>query len=119
MSSGQSGPMRTKFKPNTYAKHHSFGAFFAAAVVVQFAVLAGYAQPGTYLFTGSERTITLNPGLYDITAFGAQGGNSQNSSGAAGAKMVAEFSFTTPTTVTLLVGGAGSSDLGAGSGGGG
>jgi hypothetical protein len=38
-------------------------------------MLAGSAQTGQYLFTGSETTIALNPGTYDITAYGAQGGN--------------------------------------------
>src|ERR1039458_9016798 len=91
------------------------------AVVLQFGVLPGFSQ--SYLFTGAETTITLNPGTYDITAFGAQGGSGiawPFSSGGPGlgAKMKAEFSFTTATTLTILVGGAGING-GAGGGGGG
>jgi hypothetical protein len=43
------------------------------AVVLQVGVLASSAQ--TYLFTGTETTVTLNPGIYNITSYGAQGGN--------------------------------------------
>src|SRR5208337_3568233 len=66
--------------------------------------LACSAQTGQYLYTGSVTNITLNPGLYAITAYGAQGGNAQLSSGGLGAEMGAKFSITTPTTLTLLVG---------------
>jgi hypothetical protein len=88
------------------------------AVILQFGVLASFAQ--SYLFTGSETTITLNPGLYSITAYGAQGGSgySPGNYGGLGAEMEGEFSFTTSTTLTLLVGGGGSGG-GVFSGGGG
>jgi hypothetical protein len=98
------------------------------AIVLQFGVLAGSAQTNTYLFTGLETNITLNPGLYAITAYGAQGGSNYGNyhiSGGLGAEMGAEFSFTTTTTLTLLVGGGGEGidpgfdpNLGAGGGGG-
>ena len=45
------------------------------AVVLHFGVLAGSAQTNIYLFSGSERNITLNPGTYSITAYGATGGS--------------------------------------------
>src|SRR5208283_3358477 len=77
------------------------------AVVLQFGVLAGSAQTGQYLYSGSETTITLNPGTYDITAFGAAGGDGPWSGGGIGAEMEAEFNFTTVVTLTLLVGGSG------------
>jgi hypothetical protein len=48
-----------------------------------------------YLFTGSETNITLCPGLYDITACGAQGGNSSECNGGLGAIMQGQFYFTT------------------------
>lgn len=74
-----------------------------------------------YLFTGSETNITLPPGTYDITAYGAQGGSSYVSGGL-GAEMEAQFNFATSTTLTLLVGGGGGTgtavSLGAGGGGG-
>ena len=43
------------------------------AVVLQFGVLAGSAQTNKYLFSGSEMNITLPPGTYIITAYGAPG----------------------------------------------
>jgi hypothetical protein len=75
-------------------------------------------QTNIYLFTGSETNVTLNPGLYEITAYGAQGGQPYTvffyggggvfAGGASlGAEMKAEFNFTTRTTLTLLIGGAG------------
>jgi hypothetical protein len=82
--------------------------------------------PQTNLFSGAETDITLNPGFYEITAYGAQGaygGSGQYgaiSSGGAGAEMSAEFYLSGPTTLTLLVGGGGSSGIGyPGPGGGG
>ena len=38
------------------------GHSLSIAVVLQLGVLAGFAQAGIYLFTGSLTTITLNPG---------------------------------------------------------
>jgi hypothetical protein len=49
--------------------------FFIPAVTLLSGVLAGSAQTGDYLYSGTEQTITLGPGSYDITAYGAQGGN--------------------------------------------
>ena len=72
-STGQHGPRKPNFKSCVPARCHSFKAVCAIAVVLQFGVLASSAQTGEYLFTGSTTTITLNPGLYDITAYGAQG----------------------------------------------
>jgi hypothetical protein len=49
----------------------------AMAVVLQLGLLAGSAQNNIYLFnlfSGSETNITLNPGTYIITAYGAAGG---------------------------------------------
>src|SRR5271154_6159669 len=105
--------MKTECKPVIRAACRSFsGIIFAVALVLQFGVLAGSAQTGQYLFTGSETTITLDPGIYDIAAYGAQGGSSSIGGfiGSLGAEMEGEFDFTTLTTLTLLVGGAGASD---------
>jgi hypothetical protein len=91
------------------------------AAILMFGVLAGFAQTGTYLFTGSMTTITLNPGIYNITTYGAQGGGTIGYSGGLGAEMEARFAFATPTTLTLLVGGAGTGGVyyqGGGGGGG-
>ena len=54
------------------------------AVVLRLGVLAGSAQTNIYLFRGSETNITLNPGTYIITAFGAPGGGNLNDSGVGG-----------------------------------
>ena len=87
------------------------------AVVLQLAVLAASAQTNKYLYIGSETNITLAPGNYVITAYGAQGGDG----GGLGAEMSGQFSFSTNTTLTLLAGGqggvGGNSELGGGGGG--
>ena len=49
----------------------------AIAVVLQLGMLAGSAQTNIYLFSGSETNITLPPGTYIITAYGAPGGERQ------------------------------------------
>jgi hypothetical protein len=79
----------------------------AMAVVLQLGVLAGSAQTNIYLFSGSKTNITLNPGTYIITADGAPGGDSYDGYGGYGAEMNAEFTFSTSTNLTLLVGGGG------------
>jgi hypothetical protein len=94
------------------------------AVLLQFGVLAGSAQTNIYGYTGSETNVTLPPGTYIITAFGAAGGgvNPANAYGGLGAEMSAEFNFSTPTTLTLLVGSVGGvyyDDGGSDAGGGG
>jgi DNA-binding beta-propeller fold protein YncE len=70
------------------------------------------APPTRYLFSGSKTNLTLNPGAYIITAYGAVGGGGNNESsdysGGPGVEMSGEFSFSAATTLTLLVGGAGS-----------
>ena len=93
------------------------------AFTLVFGVLAASAQTGTYLYSGSITTITLNPGVYDITAYGAQGGNGNTLGGGypggLAAEMGAQFNFATATTLTLLVGGTGQDYSYAGGGGGG
>ncbi len=83
------------------------------AVVLQLGVLAGSAQTNIYLFSGSETNITLPPGTYIITAYGAAGAYPSlifaplGGLGGSGAEMSAEFNFLTSTNLTLLVGGGG------------
>jgi hypothetical protein len=96
----------------------------AMAVVLQLGVLAGSAQTNLYLFAGSKTNITLPPGTYIITAYGAAGGRGDaytSSVGGGGASMSAEFNFSTSKNLTLLVGGVGGSGavVSGGSGGGG
>src|ERR1022692_1141830 len=120
--------MKSKNRFIICSQSHSFSAVRMIAGILLFGVLAGHAQTGQYLFSGSETTITLNPGLYDITAYGAQGGNCYSitgtvaGAGGLGVEMEGEFNFTTTVTLTILVGaggGGGSIGGGAGSGGGG
>src|SRR5215831_18651087 len=118
--------MKSKYKFFNTSQHYPFSTACRIAVTLFFASLASYAQVGTYLFTGSESTITLNPGIYNITAYGGQGCGSFTGGGVGGlgAQMSAEFYFPAVTTLTLLVGGGGivgysSSGGGAGGGGGG
>ncbi len=77
-----------------------------------------------YRFSGSETNITLSPGVYIITAYGAAGGYSYNRRGSyvpggLGAEMSAEFNFSASTNLTLLVGGGGAAYDGSYGGGGG
>jgi Glycine rich protein/PEP-CTERM motif len=117
--------MKTKQKFSISSKCHSFSTLCMVAVTLLFGVLAGSAQTGRYVYTGAEQTITLGPGLYDITAYGAQGGNDNYASeaGGLGAEMEGQFSFTSVTTLILLVGGVGGlstdAEFGTGAGGGG
>jgi hypothetical protein len=91
------------------------------AVVLHLGVLAGSAQTNIYLFSGSETNITLNPGTYIITAYGAPGGGRPSGTlrWRLGAEMSAEFNFSTSTNLTLLVGGGGGGGFLDGGGGGG
>jgi hypothetical protein len=100
-----------------------FFRILATAAAMQFGIFAGSAQTYQFLYTGSETTINLNPGTYDITAYGAQGGGgSDGVLGGLGAEMDSQFDFTGVTTLTILVGGAGGSPnptvYGGGGGGG-
>jgi hypothetical protein len=84
----------------------------AIAAILQVGVHAASAQSTEYLATGSETNVTLNPGTYIITAYGASGGPAIKLDhfvfGGLGAEMSAEFNFSSPTDFTLLVGGPGS-----------
>src|ERR1017187_3408978 len=52
------------------------------AVALQLGMLAGSAQTNIYLFSGSKTNITLPPGTYIITAYGAPGAGYYGGSGA-------------------------------------
>jgi hypothetical protein len=66
--------MITEPKFSASRQGHSFGVAGLMAAALLSGVLAASAQTGQYLFTGSITNITLNPGTYDIKAYGAQGG---------------------------------------------
>jgi hypothetical protein len=110
--------MKTNFKFFIHAGYRSFVIVYAVALVLLSGVLAGSAQTNDYLYSGSETNITLNPGTYDIAAYGAKGGSAVGGAGGYGAEMEGQFSFATTVTLTLLVGDNGSSGSGGGGGGG-
>ena len=62
----------------------------AFAVALQLGMLAGSAQTNKYLFSGSETNITLPPGTYIITAYGAPGASPTSSLGPQAAMAGAE-----------------------------
>jgi len=59
------------------------------------------AQINIFSYTGTETTFTLGPGTYDITAYGAQGGDGLYGGGGYGAEMEARFSLTAATNLTI------------------
>jgi len=98
------------------------------ALGTAFGAVAWDPNHNHYLFSGSKTNITLNPGTYIITAYGAPGGGVSGGDyvgpgfvgpGSYGAEMSAEFDFSTSTTLTLLVGGGGVGGPYSGGGGGG
>jgi hypothetical protein len=110
--------------PVVFSASGPYGTGSATVLVHVEPAPIGPAQ--TNLFSGSKANITLSPGFYEITAYGAHGaygGSGQYgaiSFGGPGAEMSAEFYFSVPTTLTLLVGGGGLAGVGyPGSGGGG
>src|ERR1039457_4212594 len=110
-------PLQDLFKGLMKSKNVLFG--LAIAVVLHLGMLAGSAQTNKYLFSGSKTNITLPPGIYIITAYGAKGGIGL-SGGGLGDLQSAEFNFSMSTTLTLLVGGGGGNGYdGGGAGGGG
>src|SRR5215469_8945843 len=95
----------------------------SAAFFLGLLAISASAQTSIYVFSGTETNITLSPGTYEITAYGAQGGvaNDNGGNGGLGAEMEGAFSFTTATTLTILAGsgGGGGYNLYGGGGGGG
>jgi Immunoglobulin domain/PKD domain/Immunoglobulin I-set domain len=93
------------------------------AIFLGFLALKAAAQTNIYLYSGDATNITLSPGTYEITAYGAQGGSANDGGGIGGlgAEMEGAFNFTTATTVTVLVGNGGEEgyNLSGGGGGGG
>jgi DNA-binding beta-propeller fold protein YncE len=93
------------------------------ALGTAFGAVAWDPNHNHYLFSGSKTNITLNPGTYIITAYGAPGGGVDGEGivgpGSYGVEMSAEFNFSTSTSLTLLVGGGGGTLVANGGGGGG
>ncbi len=111
--------MKTNCKSSIRTAYRSLGATCFIAAVLQLGLLSGYTQIGTNLYSGSETAITLSPGVYNITAYGAQGGGDGSHSGGNGALMEGQFGFATAVNLTILVGGSGENGPGGGGGGGG
>ena len=64
-----------------------------------------------FQYTGNVVTfVTPQTGVYDITAFGASGGDTKFSVGGAGAEIGGDVTLTAGETLTILVGGQGGSD---------
>jgi PEP-CTERM motif len=79
--------------------------FLAGASMIAMLV-AGEARAVTFEFTGAEATwMAPVSGLYDITAYGAQGGALRNAAGGLGAEASGEVFLAAGTTLTVLVGG--------------
>lgn len=81
---------------------------------------ATYAAPIDFTYTGSLVDFTVPAtGSYQITAFGAQGGNTNNGLGGRGAEIGGDFSLTAGEVIEIAVGGAGASTSFSNGGGGG
>ena len=83
---------------------------------------AAAAAPITFGYTGSLQTFTVpTTGLYNILAFGADGGNGAKGAvgGGIGAEVGGDFSLTAGEMLQIAVGGAGGSGTVGGGGGGG
>jgi hypothetical protein len=103
------------YVPGTTGWGSAFGGWPTAQWYQPQPQIFGSSQTNLYLYSGTETNITLPPGIYIITAYGAPGGG-----GSLGAGMSAEFNFSTSTNLTLLVGRGGvSGPYGGGGGGGG
>jgi len=113
--------MKTKNKFVISPEYYSFSVVSVAAILLYLGLLTTSAQTGTYLFIDSTTNITLNPGTYNITAYGGQGGSGfyGQGPGGLGAEVEGQFNFTTAITLQLLVAGSGNGGGYGGGGGGG
>src|SRR5579862_9914409 len=108
-----------KMRPNMYNQFKQLHYCLCAALLTALTPQITSAQTTNFLYSGAEVTYTLGPGTYDITAYGATGGYSTFGfgghwrNGGAGAEMEGVFSFTAPTPLTIMVGGAGGNGPGS------
>jgi hypothetical protein len=78
------------------------------------------AAADLFSYTGGVQTFTAPvDGVYDITADGASGGNTHNTSGGFGAEIGGAFTLTAGEILSIYVGGSGADVGGDGAGGGG
>jgi hypothetical protein len=96
-------------------------ALWLSSVALAFTPAMSHAQTWTFTNTGAIQTwVAPKPGIYSVTAIGAQGASAQvGQSGGRGAEVTDTFKFTNGTLYQIAVGGAGTSDGCNGGGGGG
>ena len=94
------------------------GLVGAALVALCLAPITASAAPTVFSYTGSLQTYTvITTGHYEITAFGAQGGDMPgNGPGGLGAQIGGDFLLTAGTTLNIVVGGVGGLRSGGGGG---
>jgi hypothetical protein len=112
---------RRKASTKVIRRYVTSGTLTLVAGLALLLTRSAMAQTYTYAYSGSEQALTLPAGTYDITAYGAAGGNSFLVNGGLGAEMEAQFDFPTAVDLAILVGGSGGfgGDQDAGGGGGG
>ncbi|MBL7932051.1 MAG: fimbrillin family protein, partial [Bacteroidia bacterium] len=89
----------------------SFILLVAAFFTIQISLQAQITY--TFNYTGSSQTVALPAGNYSIQCWGANGGTS---AGGKGGYSTGSITITTPTTLHVYVGGAGTSTNSTGSG---
>jgi hypothetical protein len=98
--------MKTEHNIFISAKHIIISPLCMAAGAVLLGGQTGSAQTVDYLYSGSNVVVTLNPGTYDIIAYGAQGGafngGAGDKLGGLGAEMEGEFNFPTAAAVVPM-----------------
>ena len=73
--------------------------------------MSGSTTPVTFNYDGKIDTYTApTAGLYDIVAFSAGGGNGSDSNGGMGAEVGGDFTLTAGENLSIVVGGAGTSE---------
>lgn len=105
---------------------HIKPVLLAGAAFLAFAAFApqAQAQRATFSYSGKLATYKVRTtALYQITAYGAQGGNAvfplTTGPGGLGAEIGGDFALSAGTRLQIAVGGAGSDENGTGGGGGG
>ncbi len=90
-----------------------------SAMLLAITATAASAAPVTFSYTGGFQSYTASTtGLYNILAFGAQGGSGSGGFGGGGADIGADFTLTAGEVLRIAVGGTGSGgDTGGGGGG--
>jgi hypothetical protein len=95
-------------------------SYVLAAIAAIGLVWTTGASAQTFNYTGSLQTFVVpTTGVYDITAFGAVGGNGAGGTGGSGAEIGGLVDLYAGTTLTILVGGIGATNNRAVGGGGG